>query len=556
MTDHLARLCFEGPGSTGRYTPHAYTLRLQGVEQSTDHVVYLHEVHHATLNDVTAWGSALHVYARLPAAAGRAFVHLLDACRTTHESLATFASVRLAAARHGVLDGVLAAYPDYVGLYDTAVRLVQEIPGPGRKQLAVSALARLCMQTPVLETVDEVGLEAFRLADVPDADRPDSRWRWFVRQGPAALAAAAESADRVLAERFGPAATATDGPDGDLYESTASVHDAAWDAWEEAAYEHLRSLIAATGARTLDLNGHRESSEALIGSVEAVHGDIGLRVPMSDEQRQDDAAVASSVLQQVRHDLAAGDRHRARLLERTPADLVDVLARRPGHGDRPALIVDARPVRRLAALYRWPDDTLPEPSDEPLVAVRAVVDHTENDTGNETAVGADPDKVVGHAVVPEPDALPELAERWGGRGPLAACVSASCLVDTAWTRRWLEPLGALGPLFVLADVEPDRFVPAWVRDDRQVNALTITVEETGRRRAALLFTAGTAWWLVLAEDVTVALMVEYLGRRLGPRLSSDLAPFEPVRDAATAVIGHLLATESFVSFDALGSGHV
>jgi hypothetical protein len=230
---------------------------------------------------------------------------------------------------------------------------------------------------------------------------------------------------------------------------------------------------------------------------------------------------------------------------------VDVLVRRPVHGDRPALIVDARPVRRLAAQYRWLDDILPESSGEPLVALRALVDHTENDAED----GTDQDKVVGHALVPEPDALPELAERWGGRGPLAACVSASCLVDTAWTRRWLEPLGALGPLFVLADVEPDRFVPAWVRDDRQVNALTITVEETGRRRAALLFTAGTAWWLVLAEDVTVALMVEYLGRRLGPRLSSDLAPFEPVRDAATAVIGHLLATESFVSFDALGSGH-
>ncbi|MGA4996519.1 hypothetical protein ACPCB7_00670 [Streptomyces arboris] len=551
MTDHLARLCFEGLGSTGRYTPHAYTLWLQGVDQSTDHVVYLHEVHHATLNDVTAWGSALHVYARLPAAAGQAFGHLLDACRTTHESLATFASVRLAAARHGVLDDVLSAYPDYVRLYDTATRLVQEIPGPGRKQLAMSALARLCMQTPVLDTVDEVGLEAFRLADMPDADRPDSRWRWFVRQGPAALAAAAEAADRVLAERFGPAALATDGPDGDLYESTASVHDLAWDAWEEAAYEHLRSLISVTGARTLDLNGHQEGSEALIRSVEAVHGDIGLRFPMSDEQRQDDAAVASAVLQQVRHDLTVGDRHRARLLERTPA-LVDVLARRPVHGDRPTLIVDARPARRLAALYRWPDETLPEPSGEPVVAVRAVVDHTEDGTEDETH----PEKVVGHALVPEPDALPELAELWRGRGPLAACVSASCLVDTAWTLRWMEPLGALGPLFVLADVEPDRFVPAWVRDDRQVNAVTITVEESGRRRAALLFTAGTAWWLVLAEDVTVALMVEYLGRRLGPRLSSDPAPFEPVRDAATAVIGHLLATESFVSFDALRSGHV
>jgi hypothetical protein len=38
-------------------------------------------------------------------------------------------------------------------------------------------------------------------------------------------------------------------------------------------------------------------------------------------------------------------------------------------------------------------------------------------------------------------------------------------------------------------------------------------------------------------------------------LRSDPQLLGPVRDAATVVIGHLLATESFVSFDALGMSH-
>ena len=49
MTDHLARLCMDGIGSTGRYTPYAFDLRLLGTEQAADHIVYLHEVHHAAL---------------------------------------------------------------------------------------------------------------------------------------------------------------------------------------------------------------------------------------------------------------------------------------------------------------------------------------------------------------------------------------------------------------------------------------------------------------------------------------------------------------------------
>jgi hypothetical protein len=313
MTDHLARLCFDGPGSSGHYTPHAYSLRLAGVHQPVDHVVYLHEVHHAALNDVTAWGTALHIYARLPGDEGQQFGPLLDACRTTHESLATFASVELASARHGALDGVLAVYPSYVPLYDATVRLLTTVAGANRRQLMASALARLCMQTPILEEIAATGLGAFRLAAIHDLDTPDGRWRWFMRQGPRLPAAAAATANRATAVTFGPALD-SDGPDGGLYASTDRSHDEAWEYWEASAYEQLRAALAAARARTLSFNGHQDAMATLLEHVMARHGDIGLRAAMTNEQRRSDAAIASSVLQQVRHDLSGGEPHRAALL--------------------------------------------------------------------------------------------------------------------------------------------------------------------------------------------------------------------------------------------------
>ena len=550
MGDHLARLCFDGPSSSGRYTPHAYSLRLRGVDQPTDHMVYLHEVHHAALNDVTAWGSALHVYARLPGDAGNQFGPLLDACRLTHESLATFASVQIASARHGALDRVLAAYPDYVPLHEATLRLTAGVDGVTRRMVLASALARLCMQTPVLETITAAEIDGFRLASVRDLDRPDGRWNWFIRHGAHPLAAAAATADRAVGAQFGPAALASDGPGGGLHESTDPANDEGWDFWEASAYEQLRAALATAGARTLGINGHQEATATLLALVSARHGPIGLRAAMTDQQRRDDAAVASSVLQQVRHDLHDGDRHRGALLPSLDAGrLIELMANRPVIDDRPAMIVDARPASRLATLYRWPGGTLPgqlRASTGPVVAVRAIVDDGE------------PGMVVGHAVVPQPEVLGALSEGWGGRGPLVSCVSASCLADAGWTRRWLAPLSSFGPMFVLVDVEPDRFVPAWARDGRQVTAVETTVDDAGSQRTALLFTAGSgfAWWLVLADDVTVRLMVEYLRGCLGSRLRSDTELAGQAHDAATVVISHLLATESFVSFDALGLTNV
>jgi hypothetical protein len=110
---------------------------------------------------------------------------------------------------------------------------------------------------------------------------------------------------------------------------------------------------------------------------------------------------------------------------------------------------------------------------------------------------------------------------------------------------------------MLVDIEPGRFVPRWVTEARTVVAVALQVNDTGGRRSALLFTAddGQVWWLVVADDVTVRLMIEYLRGHLGTALRVDPEALGDIRDAATIAITHVLATESFTSFDALGSSH-
>ena len=541
MTGHLARLCLEGSGSTGRYTPHAFDLRLLGAEQAADHMVYLHEVHHASLNDVTAWGSALHVYARVPDA-GTSFARLLDACRAVHESQATFASVQIATARHGALDTALAAYPRYVPLYQATDRLIGHVDGANRRLQAVSALARLCMQTPILDAVieadREAGLAQFQIATIRERDRPDARWSWFLRRGPELVAAAARFADRVVAGEYGSAVLHSDGASADLYAATDPSHDAAWDRWEEVAYEQLRAALDAAGATTLPLNGHLDPTERLVQLTRQTYGDLGLRAAMTDEQRRDDAEVAASVLQQVRHNLTGGERHRAVLVPpANVAEVVRLLSERPVVGGRPAMIVDARPVERLGALFRWPTG-----SPRPAVAIRVMVEDNDG-------------PAVGHVPLAAPAALAALAEGWGDRGPFIFCVAASCLADPAFPNEWLA--AALRPVFVLVDVEPARFVPRWAADRRTVIAVVLQVENACGRRAALVFSPddGDSWWLVVADDVTARLMIEYLAGHLDSSLQENPDALGKVREAALVAVTHILATESFTSFDALGSTH-
>ncbi len=142
------------------------------------------------------------------------------------------ASVQIATARHGALDMVLAAYPQYVQLYQAAVRLTRCVDGSNRRQQIATALARLCMQTPILDVVLDTGLPGFRIAALRELDRPDARWSWFLRRGPNLIAAAAQAADRLVVAEHSPTVLDSDGPSSDLYTATDRSHDTVWDQWE------------------------------------------------------------------------------------------------------------------------------------------------------------------------------------------------------------------------------------------------------------------------------------------------------------------------------------
>jgi hypothetical protein len=128
---------------------------------------------------------------------------------------------------------------------------------------------------------------------------------------------------------------------------------------------------------------------------------------------------------------------------------------------------------------------------------------------------------VGHVPLADPAKLAALAERWGNCGAFILCVSANCLADPRLAVRW--PVTAPGQTFVLVEVELARFVPRRAAEGRTVVAVPLRVDDTGDRRAALLFTAddGHVWWLALADDVTTRLVIEYLRGQLGASLHTD-----------------------------------
>lgn len=561
--DHLSALLFEASEtSSGRYTPHAFDLTLLGSEQSRDHVVYLHEVHHSMLNDATAWGTALHIFARLPQPDSESFRGLLAECRTTHESFATYSSVEIASTRHGPLRPVLDAYPAYVPLYDSVARSVAEVYGANRQQLVVSAMARLCMQTPILANLADAGVEGFEVAAIRNKDRPDTRWATLLRAGASGAKQAADAADAAVVKLFGIEVLRSDEYGKDLYDATIKEYDAAWEAWEVAAYDSLSQILKAVGATVLPFNGHQDETQAAIERVRRSHGDLGLRAQLPPQSRNEDAMLASAVLQQVRHSFAgSGAVLPAGILPTADfGELVEMVEGQTIIGGKPRLFLDARPSRRLAALYRWPGGALgPPPGNDSIVAVRVIGTSWESAGAGGASLHPDSDDgpgsgdVIWHAILPDPEHLATLLSTWGERGHVVACVSASCLADPAWAARWQEPLAQTEALFIIVDVEPDRFVHRWAAADRTVLTMGIAVDDTAGRRTALVMTPdeGRTYWLVMADDVTVSLVIQVLDGALGDRLRSAPPAFEGIADHLTAVITHELATESFTSFDAL-----
>jgi hypothetical protein len=534
---HLDDLGFRGFGdSGGRYRPSGFDLRLSG-EEIGDRLTYIHETHHASLNDSTAWGALLHVVARIPADANApAYRPLVDACRLVHEAYATFASLSIIEANHGPQPAALAAYPQYLPLQRRLATLVAAGGGQHRQYLLATAVARCCMQSPVLALVAAEGLVGFCLSDLRSLDTPDGRYRALLRMKGDVSALAAEAGDAAT----GWSAVDLDRIDGtDPLEATDDAHDEMWGLWEEAAYDEIAQAIAGMGATSVAYNGHQEWTGELVAVAERTWGRLGLVAASLLAPATDDRSIAEAMLAQVRHELV-DEPYAARMLE---VDIVAVAALVAEHariGGLPVLIVDARLPERLLSSYRWPADDaawLGERT-EPVVGVRLI--------GSDEAGGSE----IVLIPVTSADDLQRLVAAWADRGPVAASIAASCLIDVAWQRDWWGRFARSLRTIVLIDIEPARLTRSWAASGSPVRVGRVAVEDTaGHWQGLAVEAGGGALWLGLGEQITVNFLHHALVGAIDVEEGTEFltAWAEPMR----VVITHLLATETYLDFAGL-----
>jgi len=518
-TDHLAELLLRGSGPSGAYTPFGFELTGSGHEVGPDRMSHLHEALHAVLNDATSWGGALHLLARV--GPERLFRARLDQCREVHESFATLGSVLLLQAHHEEVRSWLAQrYPAYARLLGSAEPPVSGCGGPLRQYLMASQMARVCMQTPILERVPDDG---FAVEAPPALDLPDRRWAWLLRNTAALVADASRRADAAARSHpDGDLALARDTPE-DADPADIPAFDSAWTAWETTAYDHLAEALRAVGATVLGFDGHQDPIARAIAWAGRHGARPGLRVP--DQQIGMGVAFEAAVVTQARLVVADGGRWRARW--RSGDEPLQPMAL---HGEA-LLVLDARPPERLSELFGWEPGTVAPTGSHPVVAVRTI----EIEDGQ---------PVVEHTELATPGAAESLLDAWGEpRRPLS-CVSASCLADKQWTVDWLPLLSARTSLFVLVDVDPQLLLPEWEKVGARAARLQV-VDPSGTRDCLLIAsTPGAPRWIIVADELGIGIVQQ--GLRDDGRVDIT-APEETPWDAAElqAILTHLLATESF-----------
>jgi hypothetical protein len=542
-TDHLASLFFNGAGPVGRYTPERVTLSLPGQDRLADRVVYLHEIHHRGLNDSTAWGAALQIYAELPEPYRECFVLLLDLCRTTHEAYATFASVNVASSRHPHAADLLVAYPDYLPLYSALKSGVAGAGGPHREYMLATALARLAMQTPILDAMTSSADFMVLPSSLAPMDVPDRRWTWLMKRDPQLLAAAAQAGDLAIGDTG-----LLELDDGTHDEIADDEHDAAWQSWEHAAYGVLAAALQDAGAHPLAFNEHMEFTGLALARARELQPGLRLRSARVDEPAPDDRALAGAATERVR--LTLTDNYNARLIDLELEQFVDEVANRCQIQDEPTCVLSVRLPSRLLDGYSWSDEDRAaiEARAEPLVAAKVV--ETDEESSD-----------IAHLVVQSPAFATSLAAAWAGRGPALTVVAASALLDRNWQREWITALRFLGPVVILIDVALDRFVQGWVRAGTHINAGMVQISDTSGTFWALALSTDQPshdsaselpdLWLAVLDEVTAGLLLQQLQRTEGLSFSSSTADVERWGNLFAVAVTNLLATEPFLDLEGL-----
>ncbi len=542
--DHLAALFFSptAEGSRGVYTPAGFDLHLRGGEELADRLVHHHEVQHVLLTMGTAWGAALLLVARMPTWA-RLFDQLLDRCRMTHESFATYLSCIAVTVGFGSPTAGLALYPEYVPLVDRLDRYLAAVPGEQRRGLAVTALTRVCMQTPILEQMIAAWPVPIKAGSIRGIDMPDERLNHLLRDPDGFSAALVTAADDAVAAEFGsePLAAALIGGGVVLDDR----FDAAWARWEDTVFDALAARLAGVGATVIGSNDHVSAAAELVALARPVVADLGVGVdPDPDISNR---RVVAYVLRQARLWLSALRRPARMLTVREDIELAEavrVAEATTRVGGRPNLVLSARLPARLLAGYDLPDDDCAVLAglDDPVVVIRTIAD---DGTGTET-------DAVWLVWLGKPADVVELATAWAGHGDLTCCVAASCLADAQWRTVWLPVLEQAAPIVWLIDVAIESLSDEF-GSGRTVHGIYLDLgpTPTGARRAVAFKVLGVIGvWLAVAEEVGIELITQQVAELPGIDLRMTGGDWTGVVPTLRLALLDLLRTESYVDLRA------
>jgi hypothetical protein len=547
--DHLAAL-FLSPmaeGSRGVYTPDGFDLHLRGGEGLADRLVHHHEAQHVLLTMSTAWGAALLLVARMPAWA-QLFDQLLDRCRTTHESFATYLSCIAVTVGLGSPAAALALYPEYVPLADRLDRYLAVVPGEQRRGLAVTALTRVCMQTPILEQLTAAWPVAIKAGSIRGIDVPDERLNHLLRDPDRFPGALVTAADDAVAAEFGPeplaAARAGGGGGGGV--ELDDRFDAAWARWEDTVFDAFAARLAEVGATVIGSNDHVPVAAELVALARSVVPELGVNVDPDPDVS--DRRVFAYVLRQARLWLAALRRPARMITAREDVELPEVVRVADATtrvGGRPNLVLSARLPARLSAGYDLPEDdrAVLAGLNDPVVVIRTIADD-----GTDTETDA-----VWLVRLGEPADVAELTTAWDGRGDLTCCVAASCLTDAQWRTDWLPVLDQVAPIVWLMDVAIESLTDEF-GSGRTVHGIYLDLgpTPTGARRAVAFKASGMIGvWLAVADEVGIELITQQVAELPGIDLRMTGRDWTDLVPTLRLVLLDLLRTESYVDLRAL-----
>lgn len=232
-----------------------------------DEFVSIHESLHYRLDRSTSYGALLYVLKAIDeeGARERDIRALRDACRTVHESFASYVSRLVVPAGINSVDH--SRYERGMG------EMVATCTSAFFRLHAALAIARACMQVDIVRAIARLPLADISASSFRARDRPDERFR-LLRQMPPNFG---EVEDALLASSDGDWLLAQNA-DGLASESLAPEFHGQWERTAAAFYDSVTASLAAVGIFATAIDDNVPTTELLLRRASEEHPQTALAI--------------------------------------------------------------------------------------------------------------------------------------------------------------------------------------------------------------------------------------------------------------------------------------